>query len=171
MLTDKTTQLLEEQINKELYSAYLYLEMSCYYEEENLSGFANWFHVQAQEEMAHAMLFLKFLQNNGKHVAFEDVKAEKQQYHNFLEPLEKQYSHELTVTESIHTIYAAAFEDKDFRTMQFLDWFIKEQNEEEKNADDLIKKYKLFGQDAKGLYLLDNELAGRVYNAPSLVLD
>ena len=80
------------------------------------------------------------------------------------------YEHELKVTAAIHDIYAAAYDLKDFRTMQFLDWFVKEQNEEEKNTDEIIKRYDLFGNDAKGLYLIDSELASRVYTAPSLVL-
>ena len=78
--------------------------------------------------------------------------------------------HERYVTSLIHAIYDAAYEVRDFRTMQFLDWFVKEQGEEEKNAEDLIKKMELFGSDPKGLYLLDSELAARVYTAPSLVL-
>ena len=78
--------------------------------------------------------------------------------------------HEQYVTSLIHTIYDAAYSIKDFRTMQFLDWFVKEQGEEETNADGLIKKFELFGDDPKSLYMLDNELAARVYSAPSLVL-
>ena len=84
--------------------------------------------------------------------------------------LEAGMNHERYVTSLIHNIYAAAAEQKDFRTMQFLDWFVKEQGEEEKNADDLIKKWDLFGGDPRSLYMLDNELAARVYTAPSLTL-
>ncbi len=171
MLSKEIAKLLNEQVNKELYSAYLYLGMSCYYEEENLAGFANWFMVQTQEERDHAMLFLRYLQNNGEKVELENVLAEKVAYDGYDQPLAKTMEHERTVTASINNIYAAALAEKDFRTTQFLDWFIKEQGEEEKNADDLIKKFKLFGNDPKGLYLLDSELAARVYAAPSLVLD
>ena len=84
--------------------------------------------------------------------------------------LEKGLQHERYVTDLIHTIYDAAYSVKDFRTMQFLDWFVKEQGEEEKNAEDLLKKMELFGGDPKSLYLLDQELAARTYAAPSLVL-
>ena len=80
------------------------------------------------------------------------------------------YKHEQYVTSLINNIYSAAYEERDFRTMQFLDWFVKEQGEEETNASDLIKKMELFGDDAKSLYMLDSELAGRVYAAPSLTL-
>ena len=85
-------------------------------------------------------------------------------------PLEAAAKHDRYVTSLIHAIYEAAYEVKDFRTMQFLDWFVKEQLEEEENADKMVSKYKLFGDDPKSLYLLDQELAGRVYSAPSLTL-
>ena len=89
---------------------------------------------------------------------------------DFCDPLHAGYEHEQYVTGLIHTIYDAASEVKDFRTMQFLVWFIKEQGEEETNAEGLIKKYNLFGQDPRALYMMDNELGARVYSAPSLVL-
>ena len=87
-----------------------------------------------------------------------------------MDPLKEGYKHEQYVTSLINNIYSAAYEERDFRTMQFLDWFVKEQGEEETNASDLIKKMELFGDDAKSLYMLDSELAGRVYAAPSLTL-
>ena len=111
----KVHELLNQQINKEFYSAYLYLDFSNYFEDAGLE-------------------------------------------------------HEKYVTSLINTIYAAADEEKDFRTMQFLDWFVKEQGEEETNANDMISKMELFGSDPKSLYMLNQELAGRVYTAPSLVL-
>ena len=87
-----------------------------------------------------------------------------------MDPLKAGLEHEVYVTGLIHNIYAAAQEVNDFRTMQFLDWFVKEQGEEEKTAEDMIKKMELYGDDAKGLYMLNSELAGRTYAAPSLVL-
>ena len=144
------SKLLNEQINKEFYSAYLYLDFANYYAAVGLDGFENWYRVQAQEERDHAMLFYQYLQNNGEGVTFEAI--------------------EKLVTASIDAIYAAAYEAKDFRAMQMLDWFIKEQGEEEKNAADLITKMELFGGDSKGLYMLNSELKTRVYTAPSLVL-
>ena len=85
-------------------------------------------------------------------------------------PLIKGLEHEKYVTSLINNIYAAAYEARDFRTMQVLDWFVKEQGEEEKNADDMLKKYDLYGSDPKGLYSLNSELAARTYSAPSLTL-
>jgi ferritin len=170
MLDDDVKRLLNEQVNKEFYSAYLYLDMANYYQNINLAGFANYFTVQAQEERDHAMLFITYLLNNGETVTFSDIKAPGKSYGAFDAPLTLALEHEEYVTASIHAIYEKAALKKDFRTMQFLDWFIKEQGEEEKSADDLIKKYRLFGADGKGLYMLDSELAARVYAPPALSL-
>lgn len=168
---DKTVKdLLNDQINKELYSAYLYLDFSVFYEEQGLSGFANWYMIQAQEERDHAMLILKFLQNNGEKVVLEAIDKPDKELKVLMDPLTMGLEHEQYVTSLINNIYDAAYSVKDFRTMQFLDWFVKEQLEEEKNADDMIKKMELFGSDPKGLYSLDTEYAGRIYSAPSLVL-
>jgi len=144
--------------------------MANYYADQNLSGFENWFYVQAQEERDHAMLFRQYLLNNGESVILTEIAAPNEKYNNYKDPLVKAYEHEKYVTASINNIYEAAMKIKDFRTMQFLDWFISEQGEEEKNADDNIKKYDLFAGDPKGLYMLDNEMKARVYTAPSLVL-
>lgn len=171
MLNEKVAALINDQVNKELYSSYLYLDFSIYYEEEGLDGFANWYKVQAQEERDHAMLMLRFLQNNGEKPVLEAVAKPDKELNDRLRVLEYGLEHERYVTSLINNIYDAAYTARDFRTMQFLDWFVKEQGEEEKNAEDLIKKMRLFGDDAKGLYMLNSELAARVYNAPSLVLD
>lgn len=166
----KVSQLINEQINKEFYSAYLYLNFSVFYEAQGLDGFANWYTVQAQEERDHAMLMLKYLQNNGEAVTLDAVAKPDKEPKTLMDPLKMGFEHEQYVTSLINDIYAAAYSVKDFRTMQFLDWFVKEQCEEEKNADDMIKKMELFGNDSKGLYSLDSEYAARVYTAPSLVI-
>ncbi len=171
MLALKVAELINEQINKEMYSAYLYLDMADYYEAEGLEGYANWYYIQAQEEMDHAMLFRKYLLNNGGVVVLDAIAKPDKTFTKFEDPLHASLEHEQYVTALINNIYAAAYEEKDFRTMEFLNWFVKEQGEEEKNASDMISKYDLFGHDAKSLYMLDNELKARVYTAPSLVLD
>ncbi|WP_099468987.1 ferritin [Konateibacter massiliensis] len=170
MLSQEIVDKITAQINFELYSAYIYLDISNYYADNNLDGFANWFRIQTQEERDHAMLFMTYLLNNSAQVKLSDIKAPNVTYTDFRQPTVAALEHELKVTEKIHDIYGTAYELKDFRTMQFLDWFVKEQNEEEKNTEDIIKKYDLFGSDPKSLYLLDSELAARVYTAPSLVL-
>ena len=166
----KVSQLLNEQINKEFYSAYLYLDMANFYSAKGLDGFANWFEIQAKEEQDHAMLMYEYMHNNDQTVTLEAIAKPDKVFAELIDPLRAALEHEQYVTASIHTIYAAAKASDDFRAMQFLDWFVKEQGEEEKNASDLITKMELFGSDARGLYMLNQELQGRVYSAPSLVL-
>ena len=166
----KVSALLNTQINKELYSAYLYLDMANFYKSRGLDGFSNWFEIQAQEERDHAMLMYQFLHNNDETVTLEAIDKPALTYTELMDPLTEALKHEKYVTSLIHTIYLAAKEADDFRTMQFLDWFVKEQGEEEQNASDNINKMKLFGSDARALYMLNQELAARTYSAPSLVL-
>ena len=170
MLNPIVAKLLNEQITKEFYSAYIYLDFSIYYEAQGLDGYANWYMVQAQEERDHAMLFLKYLQMCGESVDLGVIDKPDKKLDSLMAPLEAGLEHEQYVTSLINNIYGAAYDVKDFRTMQFLDWFVKEQLEEEKNAEDMIKKMELFGNDSKGLYSLDAEYAARVYTAPSLTL-
>lgn len=170
MINKKVSQLLNEQINKEFYSAYLYLDFSNYFESKGLNGFANWYKIQAMEERDHALLFYQYLQNNNEKVTLLAIDQPKKEAKTDLDILKAALEHEIYVTNSINNIYSAAYEAKDFRTMQFLDWFIKEQGEEETNANDMITKMELFGSDPKSLYMLNNELATRIYSAPSLIL-
>ena len=170
MINEKVAVLLNQQINAEFYSAYLYLDFYNFYVEQGLDGFANWYQVQAQEERDHAMLMMQYMQNNDLKVTLEAIEKPNLKLSENMDPLREGLEHEKYVTELIHNIYDAAYSAKDFRTMQFLDWFVKEQGEEETNANDLIKKMELFGSDPKSLYMLDNELAARTYAAPSLVL-
>lgn len=170
MLDKKVVKLLNEQVVAEFYSAYLYLDFANYYIDESLDGFGNWYTIQAQEERDHAMLFIKYLQMNDEKVELDTIAKPDKVLTNRLDPLNAGLEHERLVTNLINNIYDAAYQVKDFRTMQFLDWFIKEQMEEEDNATTLISKYEMFGTDAKGLYMLDQELGQRVYSAPSLVL-
>lgn len=163
----KVYELLNDQINKELYSAYLYLSFADYYEEAGLTGFANWYEIQAQEERDHALIFRNYLHENGYQVKLGAIDQPNKSFTNYLEPLEAALEHEKYVTSLINDIYAAAFEAHDYRTMKFLDWFITEQQEEEDTADTMITRMKLFGSDTKTLYDLDQENAARVYSTPS----
>ena len=144
MIQDNIYKLLNEQVNKEIFSAYLYLDISNYYVDNGLDGFANWFKIQAQEEMDHAMLFVQYMQNNGLSVKLTEIAGPEMEYLSYDLPLNEALKHEQFITKSIHDIYDSASQVKDYRTMQFLDWFIMEQGEEEKNAEDLILKYKNF---------------------------
>lgn len=169
-MNEQIAKLLNEQINKELYSAYLYLDIANFYDELDLDGYANYYMIQAQEERDHALLFMKYMQINNLKVTLEAIGKPDKVFTNMLDPLEVAAEHERYVTALINNIYHEAHQAKDYRTMKFLDWFVNEQMEEEENADSMISRYKLFGQDPKGLYLLDQEYAARVYAAPSLVL-
>ncbi len=169
-MNEKVAALLNDQINKEFYSAYLYLDIANFYTKKGLDGFANWYEVQAKEEQDHAMLMYRYLQNNGEEVTLEAIAKPDKNFETLMDPLKAGLEHEQYVTNLINTIYGAAQEVQDFRTTQFLDWFVKEQGEEEKNSMDQITKMKLFGDDARSLYMLNNELAARVYTTPSLVL-
>ena len=170
MMNDKISALLNQQINKEFYSAYLYLDISNYYDSLDLDGYANYYMIQAQEERDHALLFMKYMQNNGLKVTLEAIDRPDKTFDSVLAPLEAAAEHERYVTALINDIYHESHQAHDYRTMKFLDWFVNEQMEEEDNADSMISRYKLFGSDPKGLYALDQEYAGRIYAAPSLVL-
>ena len=154
MLKKEISELINTQVNKELYSAYLYLDFANFFHDKGLDGFANWYEIQTQEERDHAMLMRTYLINNGDSVTFDAVAKPDVEKTDVMTILKAALKHEQYVTSLINNIYAAADAAKDYRTMQFLDWFVKEQGEEEKNADDMIKKYELYGSDAKGLYIL-----------------
>ena len=143
----KVYELINDQINKELHSAYLYLSFADYYEEEGLSGYANYFEIQAQEERDHAMIFRNYLHENGEAVKLLAIDMPDKTFANFLEPLEAAMEHEKYVTSLINDIYTAALEAHDYRAQKFLGWFIDEQLEEEDNADTMITNMKLFGGD------------------------
>ncbi|MEG1562067.1 MAG: ferritin [Raoultibacter sp.] len=166
-MDEKVYTLLNDQINKELYSAYLYMSFADYYEEEGLSGFANWYMIQAAEERDHALIFRNYLHENNRAVKLLAIDQPDKTFASYIDPLEEGLTHEKYVTALINAIYEAAYEVRDFRSMKFLDWFIEEQGEEEANAEEMITKMKLFGADAKALYDLDREYAARVYTMPS----
>ena len=169
-MNEKIAALLNDQINKEFYSAYLYLDMANYYDSLDLDGYANYYMVQAQEERDHALLFLKYMQANGLKVTLEAIGKPDKVFTQVLDPLEVAAEHERYVTGLINAIYKEAHSAGDYRTMKFLDWFVDEQMEEEESADAMVSRYKLFGQDPRGLYLLDQEYAARVYTAPTLTI-
>lgn len=169
-MNETVARLINEQITHEFYSAYLYLDFANYYASVGLDGFENWYRIQAQEEQSHAMLFYQYLHNNGEKVTLGAIKQPDKVLKDHMDPLKAGLEHEKLVTSLINGIYAAAFEAKDYRAMQVLDWFVKEQGEEEKNAADMITKMELYGGDSKGLYMLNSELKERVYSAPSLTL-
>ena len=169
-MNEKIAALLNQQINKEFYSAYLYLDMSNYYDELDLDGYANYYNIQAQEERDHALLFMQYMQQNSLKITLEAIDKPDKVYASVIDPLVAAAEHERYVTSLINDLYHEAYEAKDFRTMQFLDWFVKEQGEEEANTHELISKMELFGGDSRALYLLDSDLGSRTYTAPEVNL-
>ena len=166
---EKVAKVLEEQINKELYSAYLYLTFADYYDDRGLKGFANWYMIQVQEEVDHVKALRRYLLDNDYKPTMEAIAKPDKAFENDLEPLEAGLAHEEYITGLIHHCYEVAQEAHDVRAQQMLDWFVKEQGEEETNARDMITNMKLFGSDPKGLYDLDREYQTRTYVAQTVL--
>lgn len=167
MLHKDVVKLLNEQVNAEFYSAYLYLDFSNYFTNLGLDGFANWYKIQAQEEKDHAMMFYNYLHSNGHEVKLEAIDAPERNYKGTMGVLKEALKHEQLVTSLINKIYKCADKNNDLRTCQYLHWFIEEQAEEEENANALVTKFELFGEVPSALYTLDQELAGRTYAPPA----
>jgi ferritin len=169
MMNRNVETALNEQITWELYSSYLYLSMASWYESIGLRGFANWERVQAQEELAHALKFFDYVIARGGRVILRPVDAPPSEWQSPLAGFEFQLAHERTVTGRINGLANLAIEEKDHATSNMLRWFVDEQIEEEANAAELVEKLKLIEKDGGSglLYLLDRELAARVYTPPA----
>ncbi len=168
MINEKVGKILNEQVNKELYSAYLYLSMSAYFSDLGLLGFANWMRVQTQEETANAMLIYDFLIDRGEKVILKTVETPPNVWNNPLHVMEEVLKHEIYVTSLINNIVSIAEEVKDRATMSYMNWFVDEQVEEEANAQEIIAKLKLIGDDKSALYLLDKDLSARIFTPPTI---
>lgn len=166
MISERLSLILNQQFNKELYSAYLYLAMSTYFFEVGLLGFSNWMDVQAQEEQAHAMLIYTYMKNREVKVSFDRIEAPDVEFNNPLDVIETLLAHEVHITRMINHILEVAQEDKDRATESYFTWFIDEQVEEEANVSAIITKLKLVGEDKSALFLLDNQLSARVFVPP-----
>jgi ferritin len=164
MLTKKMVKSLNEQMNKEFYSAYLYLAMSGQSASSGLKGAANWFYVQYQEEMLHFKKFFDYIINQGSAVCLCEVKAPPASFTGLQGMFEATLKHEQFVTKSINNLVDVARQEKDHATEAFLNWFVTEQVEEEANDKDILSRLKMIGKDGNGLYLLDAELAKRTFN-------
>ena len=167
MINKKIEDAINAQINAELWSAYLYLSMAMQFEADGHSGIANWFRIQFKEEQAHAEIFINYIVQRGGRVILKPIDAVPTEWSSPLEAFEATLAHEQKVTALINSIYALAEAEHDYATRGKLDWFVSEQVEEEETAQGLIDRLKLIGNDGVGLYMLDQELAARVYNVPS----
>ncbi|PIR95629.1 ferritin [Candidatus Falkowbacteria bacterium CG10_big_fil_rev_8_21_14_0_10_37_18] len=163
-MTAKIKKILNEQIREEFYSSYLYLAFSGYLNNNNLKGAANWMHIQAQEEVDHAIGLFRFLLDREEEPELQVIDKPKMEDIKDIEAVfAASLKHERHISECINKIYEAAREEKDYALESFIKWYIDEQVEEEANAMDIIGKLKMVGADKASLYLLDQELAARVY--------
>lgn len=169
MISKKMQDAINDQINAEMYSGYLYLSMSAYYQSINLPGFANWMYVQMQEEQAHAQILYNHLIDRGGRVILKAIAQPPTEWASVEAPFADAYEHEQKVTAMINNLVSLAVEEKDYAANAMLQWFVTEQVEEEKNTSDILNRIKLVGSAPSGLYMLDNELAARVYTPPSIL--
>lgn len=167
MIKEKIKDAINKQINAEMYSAYLYLSMSAYFESINLKGFANWMKAQVQEEMVHAMKFYDYINERGGRVLLTAIDAPPTQWDSSLVVFEYTYKHEQRVTGLINGLVDLAISEKDHATNNFLQWFVAEQVEEESSADEVVQKLKIAGDQGGGLFMLDRELGQRVFTPPA----
>ncbi|MBU2609656.1 MAG: ferritin [Chloroflexi bacterium] len=161
MISKNMQDALNEQINKELYSSYLYLSMAAYFEDKNLPGFAKWMHLQADEERAHAMKFYAFLTERGGRVNLKAILAPETDWKTALDVFKQVYEHEQKVTASINALYEQALTEKDYPSQVMLHWFINEQVEEEKNASGIVQQLELIDAHGTAVLMLDHQLGKR----------
>lgn len=161
MLSAPMLQKLNDQVRHEFYSSYAYLSMAAWFESQDLPGMATWMRLQADEERQHAHKFFDYILDRGHEVQLQGIAQPPVKFSTPLEVFEQGLSHERAVTASINALYAQALDDKDFASVQFLDWFVKEQVEEEKTTSLVIGKLKRIGNDGAALLQLDRELGQR----------
>lgn len=166
MIGKKMVDAINEQINAELYSSYLYLSMAAHFDSINLKGFENWMRVQAQEEDFHAKKFFDYLLSRQGRVHLKAIAEPPTSWKSPLDAFQATYKHETVVTSLINKLATLALKEDDHATSVLLHWFINEQVEEESNADALVQKLKMIGDNSSALFLVDQELAARVFVPP-----
>lgn len=167
MLNKRVEQELNKQINKEVFSAYLYMSMGAYFQSVDLIGFANWMHIQAQEELVHAQKFYNFVNERSGRVMLEAIEKPQIKWESPLEAFKDSLKHEEFITASINDIVTVAMEEKDYASQIFLQWFVTEQVEEESSVTEIINKLKLMKDAPGGLFMLDKELSQRQFVPPT----
>ncbi len=165
-ISKKMEKAINDQINAEFYSAYLYLAMSCQADDMQLKGVASWFNIQYQEEVAHAMGFVNYLQERGGRVTLGAIEGPRTEWPNVVAMFEQTCEHEAHVTSLINNLAALAVEEKDFAASQFLNWYVKEQVEEEATAAEILGEMKLAQDNPSAMLFLTRELGTRVFNPP-----
>ncbi len=167
MISDKIRDILNAQINKEFYSAYLYLAMSAYFSEIGLYGFSHWTKVQSKEEIDHGMILFEYILNRKSQVKLQQLDVPTIDMKGPVEVFEQIYQHERSITSSIDSVANMSEGECDLATRNFIDWYLKEQIEEETSVLRIISKLKAFGTDKSALYLIDRELSEREYSTPN----
>lgn len=161
MLKPGIESALNDQMNREFYSSYLYLAMSTYFESVNLKGFAHWLRIQAQEETEHAMKFYEHLTDRGGRVVLQSIQAPPSAWKSHKTVFDDAYHHEQKITEAINQLVDTAKSDRDHATENFLQWFVKEQVEEEASTHGVLQKLQLAEDSGSALLVLDSELGKR----------
>lgn len=167
MLNKKIEEAFNEQMNAEIYSAYLYLSMSAYFASTGMAGFANWMRIQAQEEMVHAMKFFDHVNERGGKVTLKAIDGPETKWPTAVAAFEHVYEHEQKVTALINNLMNLAIDEKDHASRSFLEWFVDEQVEEEDSASTVLDRLKLIGDSGNGLFMMDRELGQRVFTPPA----
>ena len=167
MISDNMTNALNEQVNREMYSAFLYMSMSAHCNQVGLKGFANWFMAQYHEEMLHAMKIYEYIQRQGSEVKLAAIKAPPTEFETPLDMMTQTLTHEQYITRSINDLMELAIAEKDHATQIFLEWYVTEQVEEEENDNDIIAQLNLIKDNPQGLMMLDRELGGRATTVPT----
>jgi len=167
MIKDRVAKAINEQINAEFYSAFLYLSMSAHFQGEDLGGFASWMNVQFQEEQFHALKFFNYLAERGGKVELETIEKPEISWESPIAVFEETLAHERVVTGLINNLMDIALEERDHATVSFLGWFIDEQVEEESTAEGILNQLKRINGEGNGLFMIDKELGARVFTPPA----
>lgn len=167
-ISEKLATAINDQINFEFVSSYLYLALANFWEEKGRKGVANWFRIQAKEEVAHAEILINYVHDRDGIVKLHAIDQPKQEWSSLLESFQDTLAHERIVTKRIYDLYELAEAEKDYATRQKLNWYIAEQVEEESSVQEIIDNLELVGEDGTGIYQIDQELGKRSYTAPQL---
>ncbi len=167
MLSPKMEKALNDHLNAEIFSGYLYLAMVAYFQDKNLNGFAHWMTIQNEEENFHAMKFFRYIGGRGGRVCLEAIEKPQSEWKSPLDAMEAALKHEEYISGRVNDLVNLAVEEKDHATASFLRWFVDEQVEEEENVNEVVQKLRLLGNDGGGLFMLDRDMAARVFTPPA----
>ncbi|MCP4612571.1 MAG: ferritin [Planctomycetes bacterium] len=167
MISKKMEEALNEQVNAELYSSYLYLSMESFFKSQNLNGFANWMRIQTQEEVMHATKMYDFINERGGRALLKAIEGPPTEWESTLAVFKAVYEHEQKVTGLVNNLVDLAITEKDHATNSFLQWFVNEQVEEEASADEIVQQLKMVEKAPGGIFMFDRELGQRVFTPPA----